>query len=104
MPSPSNAELIAAVRAFLEKDVAPQLQGRQAYHAKVAAHLLAQVERALTLPPVPDVAVETSAAIRDCSADETTPGLLGTLRAATLAQLGIDNPKYSTFVRLTSHM
>ena len=42
---PSAAELIAAVRGFLERDVVAQLAGRHRFHALVAANVLAVVER-----------------------------------------------------------
>jgi hypothetical protein len=44
---PSAAELLAAVRAFLETDVVPALGGRRLFHARVAANVLAIVEREL---------------------------------------------------------
>ncbi|MCW5889650.1 MAG: hypothetical protein KIT14_03780 [bacterium] len=42
---PSAAELLAAVRAFLEDDLLPQLEGRRRFHALVAANVLSIVER-----------------------------------------------------------
>jgi hypothetical protein len=44
---PTALELLAAVRAFLEDDVVPALEGRRRYHALVAANVLAVVEREL---------------------------------------------------------
>ncbi len=44
---PSALELLAAVRAFLETDVMPALDGRRRFHALVAANVLAIVEREL---------------------------------------------------------
>jgi hypothetical protein len=40
-------ELLAAVRAFLEDDVVPALEGRRRFHARVAANVLAIVAREL---------------------------------------------------------
>jgi hypothetical protein len=45
---PSALELLAAVRAFLEDDVVPVLEGRRRFHALVAANVLGVVERELT--------------------------------------------------------
>jgi len=45
---PSALELLAAVRAFLEDDVVPVLEGRRRFHALVAANVLGIVERELT--------------------------------------------------------
>jgi hypothetical protein len=42
---PSAAELLAAVRAFLEDDLIPTLEGRRRFHALVAANVLSIVER-----------------------------------------------------------
>lgn len=42
---PTAAELLAAVRAFLEDDLLPQLEGRRRFHALVAANVLGIVER-----------------------------------------------------------
>jgi Domain of unknown function (DUF6285) len=100
MPTPTNAELLAAVRAFLETEALPELKGRTAYHAKVAAAVLAIVERAMAQGEPPPLPADLSDAIRSGEVDATTPGLLGQLRAATLAQLAIDNPKYTTYLRL----
>ena len=44
---PNATELVAAVRGFLEADVAPALTGRRRFHALVAANVLAIVEREL---------------------------------------------------------
>ena len=44
---PSVGELLAAVRAFLEDDVVPVLDGRRRFHARVAANVLAIVGREL---------------------------------------------------------
>jgi len=44
---PNATELLGAVRAFLEADVVPQLTGRSRFHARVAANVLAIVEREL---------------------------------------------------------
>jgi len=42
---PTAVELLAAVRGFLERDVVPRLEGPSAYHARVAAKVLAIVAR-----------------------------------------------------------
>jgi len=44
---PSVRELLDAVRAFLEEDVVPALEGPRQFHARVAANVLAIVEREL---------------------------------------------------------
>lgn len=44
---PTATELLAAVRSFLEQDIAPTLEGRRKFHTLVAANVLAIVEREL---------------------------------------------------------
>jgi hypothetical protein len=44
---PTVTELIEAVRKFIEDDVVPSAAGAQKYQARVAAHVLAMVEREL---------------------------------------------------------
>ena len=44
---PTAEELLAAVRAFLEDDVVPALDGPRRFHARVAANVLAIVAREL---------------------------------------------------------
>ena len=44
---PTALELLAAVRAFLETDLVPTLEGRRRFHALVAANVLSVVEREL---------------------------------------------------------
>lgn len=50
LESPTRTELLAAVRGFLESLV-PELEGVRRFHARVAAHALAIVERELELGP-----------------------------------------------------
>jgi Domain of unknown function (DUF6285) len=44
---PNAGELLAAVRAFLDEDIVPALEGRRRFHALVAANVLGIVEREL---------------------------------------------------------
>src|SRR5215510_12539618 len=44
---PDALELLAAVRAFLEEQVVPALEGTRQFHARVAANVLAIVGREL---------------------------------------------------------
>ena len=117
MGHPSAAVLVDAVAAFLA-EIEPELNGRSAFHAKVAANALAIVARELSLQP--DVAeaaalggllghaapaaklrAEICGRLRIGQLDTATPGLLDALLAATTARLAVDNPRYSTFRRLT---
>ncbi len=48
---PTAAELIEAVREFLTSDVVPATEGRVKFHTRVAANVLAMVEREMALGP-----------------------------------------------------
>src|SRR5262245_53523824 len=115
---PSAAQLIAAVRDFLERTAMPQLSGHSAFHARVAANALAIVERELALGPEQDTAererlrallggdgpleAQNRALCREIRAGRIgleTPGLLAHLRATTLAKLAVDQPSYSAYRR-----
>lgn len=114
---PSAADLVESVRDFLA-EVESSLSGRQAFHAKVAGNVLALVERELRQQPdvveaealsrllgheapLADLRAGVCAAMREGRLDAGTPGLLDALMQATLARVAVDNPKFSTFRRLT---
>ncbi len=48
---PTMAELVEAVREFLEGDVVDATEGRVRFHARVAVNALSMVERELALGP-----------------------------------------------------
>lgn len=115
---PSAAQLVAAVRDFLERVAQPELSGHSAFHARVAANALAIVERELSLAAGQDAAErerlrgllggdgpleaqnrELCRAIRAGEITLDTPGLLEHLRATTLAKLAVDQPNYSAYRR-----
>jgi len=115
---PSAAQLVAAVRDFLEKVAQPELRGHSAFHARVAANALAIVERELALAAEQDAAErerlrallgrddaleaqnrELCRAIRAGEITADTPGLIEHLRATTLAKLAVDQPSYSGYRR-----
>ncbi len=98
---PSAGELITAVRTFI---AGLALEGRDGFHAKVAANVLAIVERELAAPSpigvlgLNDAALST--AIRAGILTVATPGLVDALIVATVARLQVDNPRYATLARL----
>jgi len=115
---PSAAQLVAAVRDFLEKVAQPELRGHSAFHARVAANALAIVERERALGAEQDAAErerlrallgrddaleaqnrELCRAIRAGEITQDTPGLIEHLRATTLAKLAVDQPSYSGYRR-----
>lgn len=52
---PTVTELVEAVREFLERDVMAATSGRVRFHARVAANVLATVERELAASPLADL-------------------------------------------------
>ncbi len=107
---PTARELIAAVADFLEREVGPALDGRIAFHTKVAANALRIVERELRDGPA---AVEAERArLRELTgadgslpelnavlaerirAGEPPAGLQVHLVRSVLARIAIDNPGY----------
>jgi hypothetical protein len=48
---PNATELLDAVRGFIESDLMPALEGRRQFHARVAANVLAIVQREIELEP-----------------------------------------------------
>jgi hypothetical protein len=110
---PTAAELLEAVREFLERDVMPSVEARVAFHARVAANLLGVLERELTRGPALDAAEhdrlvallghdgdlrglteELAGRIRDGSLDDRRPEVVGHVREAVRAKLTVANPRY----------
>ena len=113
---PAAHELVAAVRRFLEETARPALTGHAAFHARVAENALAIVERELLtkhdnetdekqrlislLGDVSETSLEylnreLSGAIRSGKMTLETPGLFDHLKATAIAQLKVDQPRYS---------
>jgi hypothetical protein len=118
---PSAAELIDAVAEFITRDLAPTLTGRLAFHARVAANVLAIVKRELTLGADADRAdagrlaallgsegepgALTEELCRRLAAGEIAaddPALIEHLWATTLATLAVDQPGYATYRRIAA--
>jgi hypothetical protein len=104
---PSAAQLVEAVREFLEKDVMSATEGRVRFHARVAANVLAMVERELALGASQAEAhraalerlgvrndAELAAAIRGGSLDDRRPEVLEVLRRTVRSKLEVSNPRY----------
>lgn len=113
---PSISELVQAVKSFIDETAAPQLKGHAAFHARVASNALATILRDLEQRPTAETA-ERIGLIALLGADENqttealnrdlsqrihsgeitvdTPGLLAHLKRTTMAQVEIDQPRYS---------
>ncbi len=117
MAMPNSEQLLLAVQQFLLDEVMPKIDGRLAFHARVAANVLAIVVREIDQQPSAiknavlekfladasgDTDRELTARLRAGLLDENAPGLVDALLEIATAQVGVDNPKYSTYVRLTA--
>ena len=114
---PSLAELIAAVKGFLDGDAMAELSGHNRFNARVASNVLATALREIEQRPRADAEEAARlqellglgedagdlaalnealiAKIRSGALDETSTQLLAHLKATAIAQLNVDQPKYS---------
>ena len=118
---PSAIELLQAVQSFLQDQAIPRLEGRAAFHARIAVNALAIVERGLDLGPAQDAAErerleallgragsleelnrELCRRIRGGDLALDAPGLAEHLRETTLAKLAVDRPRYVAYRRATA--
>jgi hypothetical protein len=112
---PSAAELVAAVREYLERDVMTATEGRVAFHARVAVNVLGMVERELEVGAAQEVEEHARLVAllgREGTVRELTEALAREIRAGTLdvpwselvesvrgtvrAKLEVANPGYLT--------
>ena len=104
---PTAAQLVEAVREFLEGDVAAATEGRVRFHARVASNVCAMVERELSLGPAQAEAAAgrwaalgvaddaaLAAAIRSGDLDDRYAEVAAAVRATVLDKLLVANPKY----------
>lgn len=118
--APSTAELVEAVKRFIDETALPQLNGHAAFHARVASNVLGTVLRELDQrPPAEAAEKERLVALLEADKDATvetlnqdlcnrirvgamdlsTAGLLEHLKTTTIAQLSVDQPNYSGLAR-----
>ncbi len=98
---PTAAELVEAVREFLERDVLDATDGRVRFHTRVAINALGIVERELRSP---DVQARTDAAradardlaarIRSGALDDRLDDVRAEVRASVREKLLVANPGY----------
>lgn len=104
---PTAAELLEAVREFLERDVMPAVEGSTRFHARVAMNVLAIVERELTLGPSQRAAASArlqalgfadegalAAAIRSGALDGRWDEVKAVVSASVRDRLAVANPGY----------
>jgi hypothetical protein len=93
---PTTAELIEAVREFLERDVMTLEDGRVAYLARVSANVLGQCERELTHGALQDQEAEAALVreIREGKADARFDEVAADLKTKAIERLRVSNPRY----------
>ncbi len=110
---PTAAELLQAVREFLERDVMGTTEGRVQFHTRVAVNALGMIERELTDGPAFAAAEreraaallghdddprllerELAARIRDGSLDDRLDAVREHVRATVREKLLVANPGY----------
>lgn len=118
---PTALELLEAVRDFLEQRAMPALEGRNAFHARVAVNALDIVRRELQLGNAAATGEhqrlenllqqqgeaaaldrELCRRIRDGSIALDDPHLVDHLWQTVLDTLAIDQPKYATYEKARS--
>ncbi len=103
---PNAQELLEAVREYLERDVMP-VPGRVGFHARVAANVVAMIERELRLGPAQRYRYaellkglgvvddgELAAAIRQGAMDSRRDEVARVVRFGVDARLEVANPKH----------
>jgi aminoglycoside phosphotransferase (APT) family kinase protein len=106
--APTAAQLVEAVREFLEGDVMASAEGRVRFHARVAGRVLGQVERELAAGEGPARVhaarlaalgcsndADLAAAIRSGALENRIPEVTAVVRAAVAAKLAVANPTYA---------
>ena len=106
---PTAAQLVEAVREFLERDVMAATEGRVQFHTRVAVNVLGMVERELALGPAQAAdhaaglarlgvagEAELAAAIRSGGLDDRLDEVRAFVRETVEAKLRVANPKYLT--------
>ena len=106
---PTMAEMVEAIREWLERDVMASGEARLRFHGRVAANMLSMVERELDLGPAQAAAHaarlaalgvgddrELASAIRSGALDDRLDEVRAAVRASVIAKLEVANPRYLT--------
>lgn len=112
-PRPSSDELLEAVRAFLDDELLPTLEGRLRFHTRVAVNVLDIVRRELADGPAADaaerdrlvallgregsldeLATVLAQGLRAGDVDPGDPHVLDHLRRTAATDVAIANPRY----------
>ena len=104
---PTSAELVEAVREFLERDVMGATEGRVQFHTRVAVNVLGMVQREIELGPAQEAAHRArldalgfaderalAAAIRAGEVDDRYAEIKAAVYDSVVDKLTVANPKY----------
>ena len=104
---PTDAELVEAVREFLERDVMPATEGRIQFHTRVAVNVLGMVQREIELGPEQETAhharlvalgfesdTDLAGAIRRGEIDDRYDEIKSAVYDTVVDKLEVANPKY----------
>lgn len=104
---PTAAELVEAVREFLEDDVLAATDGRVQFHTRVAINALGMVQRELEMGTEQEAAhvkrlralgfadeADLAAAIRNGDVDDRYDDIKAAVLATVTDKLRVANPKY----------
>lgn len=105
--APSAAELVEAVREFLERDVLGATEGRVQFHTRVAINVLGMVQREIEAGADPGARhadrlaalgagddAELAAAIRSGVLDDRYDEVKAAVWASVRDKLAVANPRY----------
>lgn len=106
---PTAAELVEATREWIEGDVRTATSGRVAFHSRVAANVLATVERELALGPSIEAAAARrlgalgvadeaalAAGVRSGDVDPADDAVAAAIAGNVVDKLRVANPRYLT--------
>lgn len=104
---PTAAQLVESVREWIENEVAPNVTGRLSFHSRVAANVLAIVERELATAGADAEAhaarlatlgagsdEELASMIKEGAMDSRLAEVLETLAPSIRDKVRVANPKY----------
>ncbi len=105
--TPTTAELVEAVREFIQDELMSGLDGRLHFLCRVSANALSIVERELAIGDEQAAAhrerlaslgvgddAELAAAIRNGDLDDRMDEVVAAVRASVVAKLEVANPRY----------
>lgn len=116
---PNALELLAAVRGYLENSAIPGLTGHAAFHGRVAANVVATLEREIAHGPaalaaeharlkalldrdgsLEELRAELCARFQAGALDAQSPGVLEHMLQTAADRVAIEQPSYASLKRL----